>query len=214
MKLVKDWGIASLWINRQYRPLLIHPATRFLISNDTGVESDAAIFNSLSTLVMASSFAVDNSMFLMKSQTSLLGTQLLGANGARGQNVSLNFARINPTKFVVTVAADGPFFLVLGETFDQRWHVFRGDPGALLAPFSTPIPESAHLMANGFANAWYMDTEGKYTITIYYVTQSVVDFGAIVSVVSLFTTFGCILLNWTWKRFRTPSKPPVATLQT
>lgn len=93
----------------------------------------------------------------------------------------VTFRRVNPTRFDIRLDdVKGPFFLVLSETFDPRWHLGAATAGSLRLPVSrgsditevpsrdhfvwsdasfgsrTSLPEVVHFQANGFANAWYV----------------------------------------------------------
>ena len=47
-----------------------------------------------------------------------------------------------------------------------------------------------HIAVNGFANAWYIDAKGSYTIHIYYTLQTYADIAWVVSFAALFATIG------------------------
>lgn len=108
--------------------------------------------------------------------------KLLHAIGGVGvQNPVITFQRVNPTRFDIRVENPGaPFFLVLSETFDPRWRLQpmdetlrlpsakqgdgSGSAGGAAFVWSDAsltdrpsLPESAHFIANGYANAWYIE---------------------------------------------------------
>lgn len=134
----------------------------------------------------------------------------------------ITFKKINPTKYVVNVEnATQPFILVFSETFHPQWKIYIEDKSINLDKvvvehpdfnvkeamhdwdaftiwdvnylFRKPIlDETYHFIANGYANAWYIDPkkidkdgDGKFTITIYFLDQSLFYLGLIIS----FSTF-------------------------
>jgi len=60
----------------------------------------------------------------------------------------IQFEKINPTKYKVKVAnAKGHYYLIFSEAFHRNWKVF-------IPKDESPLPESRHLVVNGYANAW------------------------------------------------------------
>ena len=98
-------------------------------------------------------------------------------------SVSLSFQRVNPTRYKVHIQrAIEPYVLVLNESFDSRWRVYKSAE-------KTYVQEELHGKINGFANGWYMDKTGEYTLEIIYAPQKYFYIG------TLFTTFSiCIAL--------------------
>jgi hypothetical protein len=105
---------------------------------------------------------------------------------------SISVRRASPVKWVVEVRnSRAPFILEFGETFDSNWKLYLGEPG-WLGGFSIPsLDERLHYLVNGYANAWYVDKTGDFSITIYNSAQSLVSMGTLIS---LLTT----LLVFTW----------------
>lgn len=70
----------------------------------------------------------------------------------------IQFEKINPTKYKVKVVnAKGHYYLIFSEAFHRNWKVF-------IPKDELPLPESRHLVVNGYANAWNItpqDTGGK-----------------------------------------------------
>ena len=148
---------------------------------------------------------------------------------------TITFKKINPTKYIVSVEnATQPFFLVFSESFHPQWKVYIEDkptefdqiiakypkvnvkeakhdwykftPEDIIFLFKRPaVNETLHFMANGYANAWYIDPkkfdkdgDGKFTITIYFLPQSLFYLGLFISGTTL---FGCIsYLFYDWRR--------------
>jgi hypothetical protein len=188
ISLTYDWGTASLWTNAMYDPNLVYASTQVGMTDTLGPDISSSGFNALSSRVLADSFQVGKSIFLIKGASESEKSQSESFHNFTG-NVVSSFSISSPTKIVVNIETSGPFFLVFGENFDPKWEAFIGDPGLLTAPFSQPIQPSNHFVANGFSNGWFVDKAGTYSITLYYVTQSIVFLGAIISFLVVLTLF-------------------------
>lgn len=97
------------------------------------------------------------------------------------QTPDINVEVVNPTRIEIGHnKIDKPFFLVLNESFHSGWKLQVG--GKL-------IPEDKHFLANGFANAWYLEpkdfsefSEEKIIINFY--PQKLLNFGIYISLVA------------------------------
>jgi len=96
-------------------------------------------------------------------------------------NTTINFERINPTKYIVHVQAPNPFFLVFSESYHKGWNAYID---------GQQIPNEYHFFANGFANAWYINKTGTYTITLEFWPQKLFTIG---STISITTVILCVL---------------------
>lgn len=83
----------------------------------------------------------------------------------------LNFTRDFPEKYIITVKADGPFILVVSETYDPLWCV-------------TNI-ESLHIPAYSTLNAYYINKTGEFQVIIEYLQAPYFTVGMFSSVFSL-----------------------------
>ena len=147
----------------------------------------------------------------------------------------LIFKRINPTKYIVSVEkATKPFFLIFSESYYPQWKIYINDKPTKFTQIVTEYPkvnvkeakhdwyeftlgdviyylrkpavnENSHFIANGYANAWYIDPkefdkdgDGKFTIVIYFWPQSLFYLGLFISG----TTFALCLfyLFYIWYR--------------
>lgn len=78
---------------------------------------------------------------------------------------NISFIENTPTKVTVYVNnATTPYYLVFRETYDPYWVALYSN--------GTEVSSSKHIAVNGFANAWYMNRTGNYTITLYYTPQT------------------------------------------
>jgi hypothetical protein len=137
-------------------------------------------------------------------------------------NPHIFFQRINPTKYKIKIEnATEPFYLTFSESFHPSWKAYidadamQCDPittyknvnvtecrqeskffevADLTRLFSKPISEEKHFLVNGYANAWYIDTQKlgtgeNFTVTLYFKPQSYFYIGLIISGL---TFIGCI----------------------
>lgn len=130
----------------------------------------------------------------------------------RGQKVedrnepNITFKKINPSKYEVQVlGAKEPFWLVLSESFHEKWKVFlksntekikkggiqedknkmRFTPEDIKYLFKKPL-DAEHQVVNGYANGWYIDPKElnlgeNFTLDIYFQPQSLFYIGLGVS---------------------------------
>ena len=122
---------------------------------------------------------------------------------------TVEFRRINPTRYEVSVDGKEPFWLVLSESFDEGWKAYVkqgsgvGDWGlgketgtterwsALWSAWKDRgkrVPLNDHFTVNGYANAWYVPKTGQYTITLEFWPQRLFELGLLISG---FTLLGC-----------------------
>lgn len=146
------------------------------------------------------------------------------------------FQKINPTKYKIKIEnAEEPFYLTFSESFNPGWQTYINTDTMQCNPiatyenvnvtecnpesklfevrditriFSDPIPEENHFMANGYANAWYIDpqqlgTGENFTVTLYFKPQSYFYIGLIISGLTFILCVG--FLFWDWRK-RTTTK--------
>ena len=88
---------------------------------------------------------------------------------------NIMFQRVNPTKYAIHVNASNPFFLVFSESYHKDWIAYVD---------GQRVPSEFHFMANGYANAWYINKTGIYTITLEFWPQRLFYLGATISIVT------------------------------
>ena len=78
---------------------------------------------------------------------------------------NVTFIENAPTSVTVHISnATTPFYLVYRETYDKYWAAYYTN--------GTMVPPKYHILVNGFANAWYINKTGSYTIKLYYTIQT------------------------------------------
>jgi hypothetical protein len=98
----------------------------------------------------------------------------------------ISYSQVNPTKYSIHVNASEPFFLIFSENFDPSWH-------ASIAGF--PLE---HFEVNAFANAFYVNKTGNFTITLDFTLENLHEVGLASTFVSV---IGCVSLIVIPKRY-------------
>jgi len=161
----------------------------------------------------------------------------IASNHIVPHQLTLTFKKINPTKYIVSVEnGTEPFFLVFSESYHPQWKIYIEDrplqfdqiiaeypqvnvkeakhdwykftPGDVAFLFRKPaVNETLHFMANGYANAWYInpkefdkDGDGKFTVSIYFLPQSLFYLGLFISGTTLFGCIGYLFYDWRRER--------------
>jgi hypothetical protein len=91
-------------------------------------------------------------------------------------NISITYEKINPTKYLVHINASQPFSLVLSESYHKDWVAYID---------GQQIPDEHHFIANGYANGWYINKTGTYTITLEFWPQQLFYIGSAISITTL-----------------------------
>ena len=148
----------------------------------------------------------------------------------------ITFKKINPTKYVVKVEnSTEPFFLVFSESYHPQWKVYIEDkpiefnqiiakyphvnvkeakhdwykftPEDITFLLKKPQDERYHFVANGYANAWYIDPkdfdkdgDGEFVVILYFLPQSLFYLGLFISGVTLFVCVGYLFYDWMRER--------------
>jgi len=95
---------------------------------------------------------------------------------------NITYEKINPTRYMVNIKnATQPFFLVFSTSFNPNWEATYTINNEIINP---------HFLANGYANAWYINKTGTYTITLEFWPQKLFYIGSAISITTLIL---CIL---------------------
>jgi hypothetical protein len=100
----------------------------------------------------------------------------------------------------VRVRAGGhPVYLVLQQTYDPNWLAFAERDGQAIWPWTTlvqrSLPRSAHVVANGYANAWRIPEPGTGHVVLEYWPRRLALLGWLVTIMSLLFYLGIALLR-------------------
>ena len=114
-------------------------------------------------------------LYSLKNGESFLNTDnLLSSN--QQNNATITYEEIDPTRYTVHVNSSQPFYLVFSESYDNGW---------VATINGQQIPNQYHFTANGYANGWYINKTGTYTITLEFTPQNLFYAGAAVSITTL-----------------------------
>jgi hypothetical protein len=120
------------------------------------------------------------SVFITGPAKTLLGNNL----PASAPKIELE--KLSPVKWTIHVVdATGPFFLVFNDAYNPQWKAYYESINWVSGFLDSPIPDQFHFVANAYANSWYVDRTGTYTITLYFWPQNFVVAGALVSGVAV-----------------------------
>lgn len=111
---------------------------------------------------------------LEKGESYVNADNLFSSNQTNSN--AITFEEINPTQYTVRVNASKPFYLVFSESYDSDW---------VASIYGQQVPDQYHFTANGYANGWYIDKTGTYTITLEFWPQKLFYAGATISVTTL-----------------------------
>jgi hypothetical protein len=97
----------------------------------------------------------------------------------------INYQKIDPTNYEVTVKAQSPFMLAFAEAYDERW--------TAEVKTSNGVKSYKPLPLYGVINGFMIDTVGDYEIHIKYAPQEIFYIGASISAVSYAFIIGYLL---------------------
>ncbi len=171
LTLLGDYNGTMLYENHGYKPLVyasdvaaIDGHANVPVMND--IMASNAIISGMS-VYDASSIGFFNSTGKM---------DVMAIPGFEQPTVS--FLSDNPVEVTVNVInATTPYYLIFRETYDSHWAASYGNGMAISALY--------HIQVNGYANAWYVNKTGSYTITLYYTLQTDAWFSLALSLVGI-----------------------------
>jgi hypothetical protein len=176
--LVGKYGNSSLYENKGYEPI-VYAANVVDLGNASEAELFGKIGSSgygLGTAFYTTNELLDSSMGYNTTEGKLFSI------GGFGKPV-VNATRISPTMFKVTVNdSSSPFYMVFTQTYSNLWSAYYAN--------GETIPQKMHIAVNGFANAWYLNRTGNYTVYIHYTPQNYMWGAWILSFAALFILVG------------------------
>lgn len=102
-------------------------------------------------------------------------------NKTVGIQPQINFTKINPVSYLVSVNSSEPFTLVFSESFDNNWIA------------ASEGQNFEHFEINGFANAFYINKTGNLKINVEYRLQKYTELGYLIMIITLII---CLLIYW------------------
>ena len=154
---VKRFGNTSIYENTYYTPLVYASNIRIL-------QDSSSIFSNTGP----ATFNIRNTSLYSASVSGIYnnGNTITAVSAvAKFNKPNTTFINNAPTSVTVHVSnATTPFYLVFRETYDRYWAAYYTN--------GTMIPSKYHILVNGYANAWYVNKTGSYTIKLYYTIQT------------------------------------------
>lgn len=181
LKEVSSYSNSSIYENTNYVPLVYASDIQKLNNSSEAIFSiiESKTFNVQNTSVYST-----NMGDFYNDSTTINATSI-----ANFSKPDISFVEDNPTKVTIHVFnATTPYYLVFRETYDPHWAAFYSN--------GTEVNSRDHIAVNGFANAWYMNKAGNYTVTLYYTLQTYADITWVVSFATLFATIGIGIYGW------------------
>lgn len=169
--LEKSFGKLDLYKNRYWKPLHLY-ATPNAVLVQGGLDE-------MIKIIRKNNLTPGQSVLFLSDQLSpqqLRSLSIECYNLSSNQSISLMYEKVNPTKYVVHINAYQPFFLVFSESYNKDWIAYVN---------GEQLSDDLHFTANGYANAWYINKTGIYTITIEFWPQKLFYIGFVISI----TTF-------------------------
>ena len=170
--LEKTFGELDFYRNEYWRPIHIYAAPNALL-----VQGDLDEM----TEVVGSPFTLDESVLFLSDQLTHEQYSFIANLSSYDLRPNITFKKINPTKYTVHVNASTPFFLVFSESYHKDWVAYTN---------GEQVPGERHFMANGYANAWFINKTGSYDIVLEFWPQKLFYTGSAISITTLIL---CIL---------------------
>lgn len=111
---------------------------------------------------------------------------------AKNSNIipDIKFDMINQTKYKVTIReAKQPFFLTFSQRFSPDWKVYPDEEA------KNEIAQKNHVITNGYANSWYIDKTGDFTLLVEYKPQRLFYMAGAISAVALLVAIGILFIK-------------------
>lgn len=174
--LYKVFGTVYVYKNIDALPIIY--ACRNLIYTSIPISD-------LRSIVSSAQFNEDS---VIVSRTQIRSNEI-PENVSFNSKVEIKIISCTPVRYEVKVNSTGPFLLVFTETFNDGWIAYSGNR------------VFTHFIANYYANGWYVDKVGNYTITIEFKPQVLLFYGSSITLLTFVLLLTCILLLHALKRF-------------
>jgi hypothetical protein len=140
-------------------------------------------FNEMTKIIENDNFIPSESVLFLSKQLTSQQLSFIREEGAYNHRAAprVTYVKVNPTKYIVSVEASRPFYLVLSQSYHTYWRAYVND---------VQVPEEYHFVANGYANAWYINKSGSYEVVLEFWPQKLFYAGVFAS---LITVVLCVL---------------------
>lgn len=168
--LLKQFGDLYIYLNTQWVPSHLHSACKSQTVNGD--------YSNLIETTTSKSWNYSDNVAFMSSQLDQSETSNLNSLPTDlSSKVRLIVNTVNPTKYVISVNSTGPFYLVFSETFDRNWVGYVENE---------QISQSNHFIGNYYANVWYINRSGSFSVTLEFWPQNLFYVGSAISLAAIF----------------------------
>lgn len=120
------------------------------------------------------------------------------------ESPTITYQKIDPTRYEVKIVnATMPFFMVFDENYHSGWQASVEDK---------LVGDENHFIVNGFANCWYINKKGTFTITLKFWPQNLFYAGSAISLTALILCAVYLSkdkIKTVYKRYIKKTKPPL-----
>jgi len=170
--LEKTFGQLDLYRNEYWTPLQLYSTSNAILVQGN--------FSDMFPILEEANYTVGDNLLLLSNQLDAQQISALPMNTVFVQNqtnnTSITYEEINPTQYTVHVNSSQPFYLVFSESYDNGW---------IATINGQQIHSQYHFTANGYANGWYINKTGIYTVTLEFAPQNLFYSGAAISITTL-----------------------------
>jgi len=176
----EDFGNVSLFEVKNYTPHRV-----YVTSNVIVVDNESDLFRILASVNATNKvFFVRNDIYSLEGENALkaMNSSVKSVNNSNAQP-TVSFSKINPTLYKVQLNTSEPTILVFLQAFSPQWNLY--DNIGVLPPLTgDKISSQYHFIADGYANAWFVNETGSLTFYINYDNQLYYNAGFLISILS------------------------------
>jgi hypothetical protein len=167
VSLEQTFGKIGIYMNNEWQNTPVYVASQVISVNDSSsiANETANIKSEQSVFCLSNQLTAEQFKFIASVQNNL------------GAPQDIKYKEISATQYTVQVTnASKPFLLVLSNSYNGFWVAnVNGQQEA----------DSNHFMVNGYANAWYINKTGTFTVVLEFWPQNLFYVSAAISITSL-----------------------------
>lgn len=167
VSLEQNFGKLGIYLNNEWQNTQAYPASKIIAVNDSNSMGNAFVNvkSGQSFLYLNNQSNAEQLNFLESVKNTLAIPQ------------RTTCTEVSASEYIVQVNnASAPFFLVLGNSYNGYWVAnINGQQK----------PETNHFIVNGYANAWYINKTGTFSVKLEFWPQKLLYISAAVSIASL-----------------------------
>jgi len=177
----RSFGQLDFYLNNYWTPMKVYATSNAIYCEDSEHLPEISELNQFTphevVILPNNQFNIEQTLHL-PTNSSISDLDLLSN---KTTPVLLTYEKLNPTLYNIEVDTSKPFFLVFSDSYDEGW---------VATVDGHKLSDKYHFNANGFANGWYINKTGTYTIVLEFQPQKLFYTG---SAISLTTILICTL---------------------